>query len=131
MLGKFDSYRDSALHFLCSQEWGNESFGDVSTYGVYIWRISNTWEDVKPANKEFESVIEDWEEWAGLAEAHTSYGLRQSLVGHFMVSENEQGLVTVKQYALESELIRHFNQMQEHFNTWSIQTEMTNEGESY
>jgi len=116
MLGKFDSYRDSALHFLCTSDWANESFGNVQDYGVYIWRISNSVNDVQKENMEFASVIEDW--FTANPECADHKALRRSLLGHFMVSENEQGLVTVKQYTLESELIRHFNQMQEHFNQW-------------
>lgn len=120
MLGKFDSFRDSALHYLCTSEWANESFGDVSTYGVYIWRISLDTEEVKQTNIEFNSVMDLLVESEGFP---FTQELRDSLVGHFMVSENEQGLVTVKQYTLESELIRHFNSMQEHFNAFMEEQE--------
>ena len=120
MVGKFDSLRDSALHYLCSVDWGNESFGDVSTYGVYIWRISNTQFEVSERNMEFNSVIQGWEESEG---TEITEELRNSLIGHFMVSENEQGQVTVKEYTLESELIRHFNMMQEHYNQFDDSTE--------
>lgn len=126
MLGKFDSYRDSALHYLCSSGWGNNSFGDVSTYGVYVWRISNNLQEVHTLNTEINSVFEDWEndnpELLGTLECSLEE-FRKSLVGHFMVSENSDGIVTVKEYALESELIRHFNNMQEHFNEFMEQGE--------
>lgn len=113
MLGKFDSLRDSALHYLCSVEWGNESFGDVSTYGVYIWRISISSEELEEVASALEALEESEELLRGIEDLEAFH---KSLVGHFMVSENEQGLVTVKEYTLESELIRHFNSMQEHFN---------------
>jgi hypothetical protein len=126
MLGKFDSYRDSALHFLCSGEWSNESFGDVNGYGVYIWRISNNLQEVNTGNIEINSVLEDWEaanpEMLGVLECSLQE-FRTSLAGHFMVSENEQGLVTVRQYTLESELVRHFNNMQEHYDAFTGTTE--------
>jgi len=133
MLGKFDSFRDSMLYFLCAQGWENASFGD-NDYGVYVWRISLARNDIfgcfDQGNMEFDSLIE--EELAELeAQGANRVELLNSLVGHFMVSENSQGQVTVKQYTLESELIRHFTNMQEHYSTWSIQTEMTNEGENY
>ena len=72
-------------------------------------------EDVKQTNTEFNSVMELLVESEGFP---FTQELRDSLVGHFMVSENDQGLVTVKKYTLESELIRHFNSMQEHFNAF-------------
>ncbi len=130
MLGKYDSYRDSALHYLCASDWANESFGDVSTYGVYVWRISNDPADVQVINTEITSVLEEWFE-ANPEISETDQSFRDQLVGHFMVSENNQGQVTVRQYQLESELIQHFNNMQEHYSTWAIQTGMTNEGENY
>lgn len=115
MLGKFDSYRDSALHFLCRAEWCNASFGDVNDYGVFIDRISNFQEDLTGCI----DALTEWEEMnpelLGVLEC-TKEEFRASLVGHFLVSENEQGLVTVKQYTLESELIRHFNQMRDHYD---------------
>lgn len=121
MLGKFDSYRDSALHFLCSSEWSNESFGDVSTYGVYVSRISNAADDVSTFNTEVNSMLEEWEaanpEMLGTLEC-TLEEFRTSLVGHFMVSEDSAGFVHVKKYSLESELIRRFNDMRDHFDEW-------------
>jgi hypothetical protein len=122
MLGKFDSFRDSALHFLCTQDWGNDSFGDVTDYGVYIWRISLDAMEVSQTNTEFNSVIELLVESEGFP---FTQELRDSLVGHFMVSENEQGLVTVKQYTLESELIRHFEQMRDHYDEFMTEQEVT------
>jgi hypothetical protein len=119
MKGKFDSYRDSALHFLCSGEWGNESFGDVSTYGVYIWRISNNLQEVHTLNTEINSVLEDWEEsnpeMLGVLECSLEE-FRKTLVGHFLVSENEQGSVTVREFPTEERLIQQFEAMREHFD---------------
>jgi hypothetical protein len=126
MIGKFDSYRDSALHYLCSSEWGNESFGDCSTYGVYIWRISNTPFDVSDRNNEFNSVIQEWEEDQPELEGTLEKSFeefRKSLVGHFLVSESDTGAVTVKQFTLESELIRHFNQQRDHYNEFMEEEE--------
>lgn len=126
MKGKFDSYRDSALHFLCSGEWGNESFGNVSTYGVYLWRISNKLEEVHTLNTEINSVLEEWEEsnpeLLGVLECSLEE-FRKSLIGHFLVSENEQGSVTVRQFPTEGALISQFNAMQKHFNEWEAEQE--------
>jgi len=132
MIGKFDSYRDSALHFLCSSDWGNESFGDVSTYGVYIWRISNTLEEVHTLNTEINSVLEDWEqanpELLGVLECSLE-DFRKTLVGHFLVSENGQGQVTVREFNTEKRLLGAFDAMHEHFNTWEAVMNRAEDGE--
>jgi hypothetical protein len=119
MKGKFDSYRDSALHFLCRAEWCNASFGDVSTYGVFIDRISNKLEEVHTLNTEINSVLEEWEqsnpELLGTLECSLEE-FRKTLVGHFLVSENEQGSVTVREFPTEKRLIQQFEAMREHFD---------------
>lgn len=125
MNGKFDSYRDSALHFLCRAEWCNASFGDVSTYGVFIDRISNEYSDVQELNTEVSSVLEDWFT-ANPEVSPSDRTFRYSLVGHFLVSENEQGQVTVKEFKLESELIRHFEAMRDHFDEFMASQEEEN-----
>jgi len=126
-LGKFSNDRDSALHYLCTSEWSNESFGDVESPTGYVWRISNTWEEVKPTNTEFNSVITEWlraevrENWFQL-EALTEE-LRKSLVGHFLLQEDSNGLVHVREYATEKELLKDFQALEtEHFN-WDSQEE--------
>ena len=126
MKGKFDSYRDSALHFLCSYGWGNESFGDVSTYGVYLSRISNKLEEVHTLNKETNSVLEDWEEsnpeMLGVLECSLEE-FRKTLVGHFLVSESDTGLVTVREFATEGMLISQYKAMEKHFNEFMEEEE--------
>jgi hypothetical protein len=130
MKGKYDSYQDSALHYLCSSEWGNDSFGDVSTYGVYIWRISNNLQEVHTLNIEINSVLEEWEEanpeLLGTLEC-TLEEFRKTLVGHFLVSENEQGQVTVRQFPTEGALISQFKAMEKHYIEWTDSDERAEE----
>jgi hypothetical protein len=109
MLGKYDSFRDEALHALCLADWANESNGDCSDYGVYFWRISNAPQDVATNNPEFNSLVE------ALELEHDTPELRQSLIGHYLVSENDQGLVTVRQFSIESELVRRFTEFSNHY----------------
>jgi hypothetical protein len=126
MKGKFDSYRDSALHFLCSVEWGNESFGNVQTYGVYLWRISNKLEEVHTLNIEINSVLEEWEQANPELEGTLEMSLedfRKQLVGHFLVSENEQGSVTVREFPTEGALKSQFNAMKKHFEEFEEEEE--------
>lgn len=112
MLGKYDSFRDEALHALCLADWANDSAGNCSDYGVYFWRITNEPQDVATNNGEFNSLVE------ALELEHDSAELRQSLIGHFLVSENNQGLVTVRQFTLVSELFRRFEEFSAHYEEW-------------
>lgn len=118
MYGKYSSYRDSALHFLCSSEWGNDSFGDSNDYGAFIWRISNSLPEVHVLNTEINSVLEDWED-ANPDCIYTREELRAQLVGHFLVSENSTGSVHVQEFNSEHAVTERFNAMQEHYNNWA------------
>jgi hypothetical protein len=109
MLGKYDSFRDEALHALCLADWANESNGDCSDYGVYFWRISNEPQDVATNNQEFNSLVEL------LELEHDTPELRQSLIGHFLVSENDQGLVSVRQFENDRDLIARYAAFEAHY----------------
>lgn len=115
---KYHSFRDSALHFLCNAGWGMESDGNSPEYGVYFSRISNTWEDVKPTNTEFVSLIEQWGE-AEEDPALLTTDFYRSLVGHFLVSEDSQGFVHVRDFPTEDALIARFRAFQEHYASWA------------
>lgn len=116
MLGKFDSLRDSALHYLCSVDWSNASFGDVEAPSGYVWRISNTKEEVHTLNTEINSVLEDWEEIN--PEVSMSEEFRETLIGHFLVIENSQGLVTVYSFNTEAELVEHYEALEKEYLLW-------------
>jgi hypothetical protein len=124
-LGKFDSDRDSALHYLCSSDWGNESFGDSSTWGKYVWRISNTWEEVKPGNTEIAWIIE---EFLNAEDLKDSEEFRKSLVGHFLVQEDSNGLVHVREYASEYGLLEDYSTLEQEFSEWNSQDDEEQEG---
>lgn len=121
MLGKYDSFRDSALHFLCTSGWNTGEFGDVQDYGVYIWRISNTPEDVQASNTELTSVLEDWDTYND-ADAD-SQTFRDSLVGHFILSENEYGFVNVRKFDTVAGLDHRYNEFLKHYIDWSEKQE--------
>lgn len=110
-IGKYSSARDSVLHFMCLQDWANESFGDVATFGCYVWRISNTAQDVSADNGEIVSLLEQ-----------DSYGvqltpeLSAALTGHFLVREDSNGLVSVGRFATESALLRHYAALESTYN---------------
>jgi hypothetical protein len=121
MLGKYDSFRDSALHFLCLNDWDNGEFGDVNGYGGYYWRISNTPEDVQVTNTEMTSVLEDWDYYKEANGASQEF--RDKLVGHFLLVETQQGFVIAKQFKTEEGLDDQYNKFLHHFTSWMEDTE--------
>jgi hypothetical protein len=118
-LGKYDSDRDNILHFMCTSDWANESFGDVEAPTGYVWRISNTRNDVfgcfDQGNSEFDSLIEDQLAAYGIED---SPEFRSSLVGNFLVYEDSSGFVSVLKVPSESALIVQFNATQEVYEAW-------------
>jgi hypothetical protein len=122
-LGKYSSARDSLLHFLCMSDWSNASFGDVEAPTGYVWRITNTENDVfgcfNQKNIEFESIIEDW--FKENSEVTDCTEFRNELVGHFLVVEDNDGFISVHEYASEELVIQAFDSIEEIFNEWNEQ----------
>lgn len=116
MLGKYDSLHDSAIHFLCSSEWSNDSTGDVSTFGKFVFRIELSRNDVfgcfDQGNMEFDSLMEEWEEQE---EIKLSPELKESLIGFWLVIENESGQVQVIDCGTELGLKSVFNVIEEQY----------------
>lgn len=95
-LGKFDCARDDILQFMCTSDWANDSFGNVGDYGSYVWKISNTPEDVSMDNGECNSLLTEWFTWH--PEVTDSPELRAELAGHFNVTTVDSGFVYVSAY---------------------------------
>lgn len=116
MLGKYDSTRDSVLHFLCTQEWSNDSTGD-DDYGKSVWRISNTRDEIfgcfNQGNTELDSVLEILVE---SEQIELTDELRNSLVGHFLVTQLASGLVLVYECETELQLISIFNVIEDEYS---------------
>src|SRR5213595_1255559 len=112
-LGKYSNEFEDALHYLCTSEWSNESFGNVEAPTGYVWRISNTWEEVKPENGEFNSLMAEWFEQNPSFEDSEEF--RRGLVGHFLVWEDNNGLVFLASFSTEKELLAEFQRMENEF----------------
>jgi hypothetical protein len=117
-LGKFSSARDSILEYLCNNGWANESFGDVEAPTGYVYRISNTLEEVHIPNTEVTSLLGDWFEEN--PEVTDSPELRAELVGHFLVTENSQGFVNVTAFETEKDLLSVFQSLEDEYNEWDV-----------
>lgn len=114
---KYDSFRDSALHFLCLSGWGNESAGDTDGYGVYFTRITLGWDDIRPSNGEFNSLIEQWPDYVDSNEAGIPF--RTQLIGHYIVSEDSNGFVHVRELGSEAAVKARFDAFAEHYANWT------------
>jgi len=116
-LGKYSSARDSILHFLCTSEWSNDSFGDVEAPTGYVWKISNDPADVHIPNTEITSVLEEW--FIANPEVTDSPELRAELVGHFLVTEDSQGFIGVTEYPTANLLAVAYESLEGIFSEWA------------
>lgn len=118
-LGKFSCARDDILHFLCINEWGNDSTGNSVDWNVYAWKISNDPADVHIPNTEITSILEDW--FTVNPEVTDSPELRSELVGHFLVMEYSGGRVEVATYPTEAERDADFRSIEADYYAWESQ----------
>jgi len=120
-LSKFSSARDDILHFLCLSDWAEESDGNSEAPTGYFWRISNKAEDVQQENTEFSSIMDEWLDYN--PEVIDSAELRAELVGHFIVTAVDSGMVYVAKYSSEKELLEGYQILEEEFFKWDEQGE--------
>lgn len=120
-LGKFSTARDDILHYLCNNGWANDSFGDVESPVGYVYKISNNWDEVKPENGEFSSIMGDWFE--SNPEAVDSPELRKELVGHFIVREDDRGFVGVQRLVFAANRDEEYKRLEKIYEIWADQSE--------
>ena len=117
-LGKYSTDRDCILHYMATCEWSNGSFGHVDSPTGYVWRITNTWNDVHPTNREFTSLIEDQVKAYDIVDDDD---FRESLTGSFLVIEGSNGLVSVLQFDSERELMSVYSELERKYERWDSQ----------
>lgn len=115
-IGKYDSRRDEILHSLCLAGWSNDSFGDVEAPTGYVWRIANTWEDVRPINTEFNSLFEALE-IPGMEDGLSPMN-RRILVGHFIVIEDSNGFIYVRSFNSEGAMMQEYEYRELQYSEW-------------
>ena len=118
-LGKYSNAQEDALHFMCTSGWGNGEFGNVEAPTGYVWKISNDWEEVKPENGEFNSLMEEWFELNGTFKDSPEF--RRSLVGHFIVNEDSNGIVFLMTAETAKTRDEIFENLEAKFNEWDSQ----------
>lgn len=115
-LGKYSSARDDILHFMCTSDWAEDSFGNVEAPTGYVWKISNAPGDVNLHNTEVNSLLEEW--FVQNPEVKDSSDLRFELVGHFLVQATEQGFINVIAYDDKQERDNQFLELSNHYDRW-------------
>lgn len=114
-MGKYDSARDDLLHWLCNMDWANESFGSTESPSGFVWKISNSVEDVQESNTEFTSVIAEWLEDTNVTD---SPAFRAELVGDFLVQTDSQGFVYVAAFDTQLERDTKFTELETLWVEW-------------
>lgn len=120
-LGKYSNEFEDALHYLCTNDWASHSDGNVEGPDGFFWLISNNWEEVKPENGEFNSVMEEWFERN--SEFEDSEEFREGLVGHFIIREDNNGLVFLTKYESRSEAYQDYTSLQFTYSEWAREDE--------
>lgn len=98
-MGKYSTLRDAYLHEMCMGGWANESDGDVAGPVGYFYRISIEAQDVHGVADAFGSPV-------------------RGIVGHFLVTENDQGFVSVWEQETERMLIRQYRAHEKAYSEW-------------
>lgn len=119
-LGKYDNEWDDVLHYLCQNGWANESTGNVEAPSGYVWRISNDVNDVSESNTEFNSLMEEWFQQNDMVD---SKDFRRALVGHFIVREDNNGLVFLQSFKTEKEMLEAYDAYELAFSEWDSEDE--------
>jgi hypothetical protein len=114
-LGKYSSDKDNILHFMATSDWANDSFGNVEAPTGYVWRMTNTVEDVQLSNTELTSLIGEQLQAYSIEDGQQ---FRSSLVGNFLIAEDSQGFVSVTEYPTAALLEQAYDSLQAIYEDW-------------
>lgn len=120
-LGKYSNEFEDALHYMCLAGWASHSDGNVEGPDGFFWLISNNWEEVKPKNGEFNSLMAEWFEQNPTVEDTDEF--REGLCGHFIIREDNNGLVFLSKYESRLEAMADFKSLQFTFSEWEREDE--------
>lgn len=99
--GKYDSDAAEILHAMCLDGWAEDEIGDAEE-GLFIWRIST---DITTDDREI------WHACLGRGVLPTQT-LISEIRGHFIVSVNSDGFVTVKRQDTYEESKARFDEIE-------------------
>jgi hypothetical protein len=118
-LGKYSNEFEDALHYMCLSDWASHSDGNVEGPDGFFWLISNSWEEVQPENGEFNSLMEEW--FKQNPSFEDSEEFREGLVGHFIIREDNNGLVWLESFESRLEAYASFKSLQFTYSEWDTQ----------
>lgn len=132
-LGKYSNEFEDALHYLCNSGWATGEFGGVEAPTGLVWKISNTWDDVKPENGEFNSLMEEW--FAQNSEFADSEEFRRNLVGDFIIREDNNGSISMQSFPTQEDMLDTYRGLRDDFEQWDSEEDEeytgTQEGRTY
>ena len=96
---------ESALNFMCSTGWANETGGDFTSPTGCFSRITNDPADIGELTHLFEGT------------GHVIADMRE-LVGHFLVVRSHDGGTTVTEYTTYKRLQREYRKLEVQFAAW-------------
>ena len=102
--GKFDSPRDEVLHEMSLEGWSNCSDGNTDAHTGYFSAITITEAELAEITQAFETEIG----YAGLVDP-------SELVGHWLLIDDQNGYVHVRDYETHERLMYDFKRLQEQY----------------
>lgn len=110
--GKFGNHVDEALYEMSLEGWGNESSGDVEAPTGWFARISITAEELDEVVQAFEERL-----------AEIGLDGNSSLIGHWLLREDDQGFVEAEEFDSEGELQSAYAELDQAYGLWASQNE--------
>jgi hypothetical protein len=89
MKGKFNSDRDAMLYQMSLDMWANDSDGDSASLQGWFARMSNSDAELPELIDAFRDDTPAGFDW-------------ETVIGHFLIQENSDGIVTVTEYPTAS-----------------------------
>ena len=103
---KYSSARAQVLHLMCREAWGNAGNDDLESPTGAFWRISNDEPDVPELEDAF-----------GTEMAQLQVPVAE-VIGHYLVTESQAGVVTVYPYETAAELLDDYLPMYDRYDEW-------------
>lgn len=103
---RYESARDEALHLIATEGWANQSGGDVAAPTGHFAAITNTPEHLTELRGAFEAMFNQ----LGLDPS--------SVLGHFIVVEDQNHAVHVVEYAVISRMLTAFEDLRHVYQAW-------------
>lgn len=117
--GKFEMSehpaRDAVLYAMSLEGWAQQSDGDVAASTGFFARISNE-------AAEMPSIVDAFGDEMIREGLHDEQAMR-TLIGHFLLVEDEQGFVRVTQFETEAAVKKLYSMLEKRYVRWDVASE--------